>query len=344
LRPIAQIKKSRNDLSLLLVTAIIFSLGINLLSTSIYELIGHMPISFFAATVVLIIAFYLANKLLGAGQYRKINLPGAVAFIIKDDEIIKKPIYSYEFNDDFIEYLVGFLNENMAYKKAFIKTNSDKIKKGNTLNLDQVDYYSIMNSVCELMFLKQLDYHLNSYFVENEIESNKIKCLERSDLGSNILKNRVIDLITKDMCEREAFINDGDDPDEGVVYSHSGGKNGAIYERISLELPPGCSLDRNEKGYLVINSKIFKMTFRPKFEGFATFISPELTKYDDEYYSPLFMSAYLDLEVKNRMWVSHDEIELYEWLDSFLIKIEEYFSTVQLEQRVNLTLLRALRS
>ena len=276
LGPISLYKKQKGELTIILLTAVTFALAINLISSSFPTLPGNQSFSLILGGILLVISLYGINKVLWTGGSKTIRIRGVAAFEKKGDEINKVKIHGYRFNDEFCGYLSGFLTENQAYKKLFVESIDAGVQRTSSFNPDSITFHSIMNSVLELVYLKRLQNHLNRYFVENEIDKKRITSLSRKDLDSHVLKNRVLDLITRDMEEREAFIDHtGNKPTEGIVVL-AYGEGGAIYERFDLELPPKSSLRRNNKGFLEIENKLFKLTFRPRFEGFAAYVPREL--------------------------------------------------------------------
>lgn len=242
---------------------------------------------------------------------------------------------------------MSFINENGAFKKAFISTFRDQ--KNSPISNSKysptgLDFYNTIRSLTELIFLKKLDYHLNSFFVQNEIDNSKIQTVTREELSPSVLKNKVIDLITKDFIEREAFLTQGyplNDASMGTVV-YTTGKNGVIYDRLELEMPPNSEIRRNNENFLEIESKLFKITFKHDFDGTSTVIERELIQ--GEYDSPFLVKLNIIVDIKKSFVFKNDSLEIYKWLDSFIDEFHEYSSIDSLEKRSNLPLLKILKS
>ncbi len=343
--PIEQLRKQKNDLVLIILTALLFALGINLLTSAIIEDLVSNNIRYIVGAALVLISIFLIAKLFSHERSKIVRVRAAIGLNIEKDNVSQIGIKGYNFNNDFYEYLNGFLNENKAFKKIFLKgaSNNVNMASADIFEPDKLTYHTIINSVIELVFLKQLDYHLNSYIVHNEIDEKNIEIIPRSALSAGVLRNKVLELVTRDIAEREAFLGE-DSSSEGTNVIYTTGKRGAVYYRIDLELPKGSTLSRNTKGNLEVENRLFKMTLVPGFQGFSTVVSNELIENDGEYKSPKLASFKILVEIKNVFIVSNEELVLFSWLDSFLERIIEYASVTSLESRSNVELVRLIRS
>lgn len=343
-RPIAAIREQKAALINILLTAILFALGFNLLTAYLSAQLRDLTAVLLGlAVVVLLLAALLIKTLVGSRNSQVIRLRGALAFDLTHDDIRCVKIIGYPFNDEMCEYLGAFLRENKAYARLFHKADSGEVHSGATFDPNALDRDTMINSVLEFAVLHKLDLHLNTYFVENEIDRSRITTISRDQLGPAVLKNRVIDLITRDMKEREAFIRDSEEPSEGIVCMAEG-KDGAIYERLDIELPPKSRIRRDSRGHLVISSKLFDLTIWPQFEGYGTTIPQQFMPSKTDYFTPLLISVKLLITVKNRALFGNDSIEMYEWLDSFIEELEDYISTDRLQQRLDTDMIELMTS
>lgn len=228
-------------------------------------------------------------------------------------------ILGYAFNDDFCRYLRGFLQENKAYAKLCTSVDSG-IASVTTFDPDGLNRHTIINSVLEFTILYQLQLHLGSYFIDNEIDKKRIVTLSRNQLAAEVLKNRVIDLITKDMKERPAFSSETDSKTGGVVFSaYAPGGGGVVYERLEIELPPKSTIFRNSDGFLVIANPLYDLTIMPQYRGFATTLDDVLlTPSVHDHHSPLLAEVKLHIRIKKTAFVTDESMEMYERLDSFI--------------------------
>jgi hypothetical protein len=272
-----------------------------------------------------------------------LRLRGAIAFNIAQHTIQPIKIIGYSFNDDFCEYLRGFIQENMAYGRLFTKPQRD-FTKIEEFRPDDLNYQTIINSVLEFVVLKQLDLHLNTYFVENEIDPARITTLTRDGLDPAVLKNRVIELITRDMKERQAFTTDSEACAEKGVVVYAEGEGGAVFDKLEIELPPESRIYRRADGFLVISNPLFDLTIKPKFEGFGANIPDIFTPSKFGTFKPLLVIVKIETRIKLTAFISSESMEIYEWLDSFLARMDDYISTDKLEKRLDPQLIRILKS
>ena len=344
--PIKQVRQKKKEMLLILATAIFLALGINFatayLSTIVrtdYLILHPIILSSicFLAGILLLKPFFF-----GSTDYI-VRLNGVISYNVNDDNIKPVKIIGYSFNDDFCRYLRAFLHENSAYSKLFSKGESTVIHMSQ-FDPDNLNHHTIINSTIEYTVLHKLKLHLNSYFVKNEIDPSSIVTLTRNQLDAAVLKNRVIDQITKDMIERPAFARDPDPATGGRVVS-AYGKDGAIFDSLDIELPPNSKITRNSEGYLVITNPIFELTIMPKYEGFNTNLPGILMpSQNDIFQSPLSFSLKLHIRVKSKAFLTNESMEIYGWLDSLVEMLHDYISTDRLEKRLDVDLVKLLSS
>lgn len=341
--PIRQIRERKTDILLILATAVLLALAINSATSYVAAITPDRPVLLLLFSVAFLFAAILLLKRIAFGPTEHvIRLRGAIGFNVENENIHPIKIIGYSFNDDFCEYLRGFIRENKAYAKLFSKRETDVVSM-DQFNPDDLNHYTIINSVLEFIVLHQLQLHLNSYFVENEIDKRRIVTLSRDQLGDGVLRNRVIDLITKDMKERTAFARDSDSETEGVVF-YAPGENGSVYQRLELEVPSKSRLFRNNNGFVVIANPLFDLTIVPQYEGFVTSLPYVFTPSVQGHFSPLLVTVKMCIHIKNTAFVAGESMEMYEWLDSFVDRMHDYVSTDRLEQRLDPDLIELLKS
>ncbi|MGY0633624.1 hypothetical protein [Luteimonas sp. A478] len=190
-------------------------------------------------------------------------------------------------------------------------------------------------SAVEFILLDELDLHLNAYFVNNEIDTSTIKKIGREDLPLSVLSNKVIDTLTKHYSEREAFMESDFDNGPGELY-YATGKDGAVYNRLSVELPPESTIDRAESGALVIKNRHFELSLLVKFDGSNTYVNPGLLEgQTDEHFCPYSFQVAVTATASPPLFRRRKSNEIYEWLDSYLERVETLVSIDMLETRLN---------
>ena len=342
-RPIMQVRQKRKELLLILATVVFVALAVNLAGSYLFILFTDdaTPLPVLTAICLLVGLILLRHVAFGSTEHI-IRCHGAVAYNINGDKLEPIEIIGYRFNDDFCQYLGAFVHENAAYLRLLSVGNGDVVPM-TRFEPDNLNHHTIINSVVEFTVLHQIHLELNSYFIEQEIDRSRIVELRRRDLSVDVLRNRVIDQMTKDMKERPAFSQDSKEDRRGgeVVFQFEGG---AIYERFNLELPPNSTIGRNHQGFVVITNPLFDLTIMPKYEGGTTWLPHIYTPKMDRFRSLRAVSVKIHIRVKSKALLTRESMELYEWLDSLIERVQDYISTDRLTQRLDADLVRLLTS
>lgn len=178
--PIIQVPQKKREMSIILATAIFLALSINFFTT--YFSITHVNYYFVLSLIFFFVGILILIRFVIFGNTSRIvRLNGAIFYNVNNNNIEPIKIIGYRFNNDFCEYLRAFLQENNAYWNLFSKKESCTIPI-NQFNPDDLNHYTIVNSVIEYAVLNKLQLHLNAYFVKNEIDRNNIVVLTRDQL------------------------------------------------------------------------------------------------------------------------------------------------------------------
>ena len=338
-----QLRQKRREILLIIATAVLLTLGISLVTTYLSITLNNNHLLYSGIAFLLIGAIILTVLFLGSSNHI-VRLNGAILYNEKDKKIKPVKIIGYQFNDDFCRYLHALLHENEAYWTPFSKKGWE-IAHTNRFDPDDLNHYTIINSTIEYIVLHELIYHLEEYFSENEIDSNSIVEITRNQLDSSVLKNRVIDQLTKDMAERAAFAQDRDPETMRGVVVHSTTGDGAIFDKLEIKLPKNSRITRNSDGYLVITNPIFELTIMPKYAGFSTSLPFELIKPEEgDSLSPLTFSLKLHIRISSRAFLPNESMEIYSWLDSLVDTLQNYISIDKLQERLDVNLAELINS
>ena len=237
-----------------------------------------------------------------------------------------------------VKYLRAIAKENKAYHAIFKDNHKLQIKE--PYNPETLNYYNFSASCTEFLFLYKLGLHLNSYFINNEIDKSLVISIPRSELSQNLLKNRILELITRNHQEREAFFDYKVDTDSRLCYAI--GSDGEVYNSIELELPKGTIIKRLDNNQIKIENDVFEIIFKVRCDGVNTVVASELLI--GEYKALTLVAVELAITIKKKFFLSESDSLLYQWLDSFLIEFEEYMSIKKLEERSYLQLIKILKS
>ena len=343
-KPIEESAKQGADLMLLLVSVLIFALSINLISSYVASCLSTwrgwtvlvLGIAMFCFGIVVVLRIFPIRR-----EY-VFRYKGGISYKIEKGRVIEIPVAGYNFNRDFVRYLKGFLYENPVFLKYIEKRQHVLPEAGLRFDPCKNSQLSLLSSVLELVVLEKLSLHLNAYFIEHEMDHSQILCLERKDFGRDVLNNKVLEAISKDIEDRNAFADCS--AGHGEIFAAIG-PNGAIYERVSIELPPSSRLFRGEDGFLIISTNMFTIKIIPIVAGFNTNINPVLLPQNlNGHYCPLQACVKIVIRINGYLFHKATNRDMYAWLDSFAQELDEYVSIDKLEKKMNVEFLEFIEN
>jgi len=327
-----EILNNRRSLLELISAAVLIGFGIELIAASIY---GHFnfnhknSIFFFVGFSFLIVGFiYFITNFFGKKTFSK-ELTG---FFILDR--IKKEIVSidsYDFSKKLVEHLDTAFSEDLALKKIWGNLKFDAVYHNDIKD----DFLKIINEASEYYLLEKLSGHLSQFFADFGYEANEIEEYERNDIPDILLKNRFLELFSKPMEQRVAFIPDElvekqeeENPQEKVVACFA---DGAMFMNFELILPKNSRVKRNIDNSISIITPRFTLKLNSITDGSATFIPWEFCK---RYLGLTSFFNLSELVVQFKIDITFHFGSLfktmgwryYNWIDSFVVELEKDFS------------------
>lgn len=218
--------------------------------------------------------------------------------------------------------ITGLFIENPAQEKLWKHSidNEDSIS-------NRTEFNSIIEESIEYFCLKLLSYSLGERF-NSERGDHMVAKLGRKDLPQILLENRFLELFSRMMKDRPAFM-DHQPPTEGeVVIAY--GKNGEIYSRFELFLPIESIVSKTADGSILISNSRFDLSISAHCSGFNT-NTPFL-------FEQLYLGMHLDetsahscelkisVKYKLRSLLSGASWKNYAWIDNFIDRTERGFS------------------
>ena len=137
----------------------------------------------------------------------------------------------------------------------------------------------LVDEALQFVLIEELSTHLSTYF--NNDESDQIAELSREDIPSFLLKNRVLNLLTTPIEQRDVFLKAfprGSQKPDGVLYS-LWGSDGSMYSRFDLTLPKDSKVSFLGRGSLGIQTKRLDLEISGRYMGGSIAVSPEFVRY-----------------------------------------------------------------
>jgi len=330
-----QIKKllnSKQSLIEVILIASLIGIGINFISTSVFEIFNlkHRNTIFLTIGGFLLIlsAIYFAFKIF---QRRKVSRHYKGFIVFKKEEQLPMECDGYEYSEELRRNFDAAFSENKALKHIWESDQSDPIDK-----------FKIVIEATEYYLIDTLSTHLSDYFNNSHFNKNQIEELSRKHIPHVLLENRFLELFSKPMEQREQFIQSVEKEKKEksvgkVIMSY--GESGALFKDFDLVLPKKSTVKKDNNSF-TIETPRFNLTFKIVYGGFGSVLpSGYVNDYlgFDSYTDQMTNQINLEVEIDYK-WTSfffNTGWNYYEWLDLFLEKIESefsknhYFKTIQ---------------
>jgi len=188
----------------------------------------------------------------------------------------------------------------------------------------------LLEEATTFVLIEELSFHLSSYFNDAD-EDSFVKEYGRDDIPAFLLKNRVLNLLSTPIEQRDIFLSaypNSKDPPDGEIYSLRG-SDGAIFSRFDLVLPTGTTIQHSDRGGVRIETKRLALELSAVYTGFHSVISRSFAAnylgVDFEDVSPLKIAVTLKGRVKPMSLLTSSGWQYYKWLDSFRQRLRASF-------------------
>lgn len=274
---------------------------------------------------ILFVAIFYAKEYFGRSSH-KIDVDTVLCV---DKEKMPIPIDRFRFSEDLCQAVKSVLSENKAYCPLW---KNSLMREPGENNNDR-----IVEEFLEYLFVQWLSLELNSYFCR--FDKSAIELVKREQMSDVLIKNRVIELISKPYIEREKFqtLNEADNKEDGEVVYMMEGEDDVIYNRLEIELPRKSRVVREGKA-LVIKNRDFEIRFESRYEGFG-YVLPS-------YFEDFYMKRHLDdvdcfmvelelsVKLKPFFFLSVKDWRYLGWLDQLEESFSEYFCFNSFAKRI----------
>lgn len=317
MKPLSEIKMQKKNIFKNFLLVVVLSTGVSLIANALTKdadlKIAIIP----GLACLLFVALCYIKEYFGYSSY-EIRLK-TVLTVDKDKKVIG--INRFRFSEDFCGIYNSVMSENKAYMTLWndaFSWNNDKDDRGR----------KFVNEFLEYLFIHWISLELNSYFVE--IDENATEIIGREQIPDVLIRNRVIELITKPYEEREKFqkqMKENGVREGKIVYMS--GEDGVVFDRLEIELPRKSKVYRDENT-LVINNRNFDIRFDANFQRFCMVLPHKFVDFYlnrsygdvDNYMITLKMS----IKLKLFFLLSFKDWKYLGWLDKIGDKFVDYFS------------------
>ncbi|WP_299157022.1 hypothetical protein [uncultured Christiangramia sp.] len=337
---IKRMTDEKSELIQIIIIAVLLGLAISIIANIIFSYLETdknwlWAIGIFTLVVSILFLVYKVYKLKSYNN----KLHGFILFDEEKQDVIQVNRYDYAFNLE--SNLTGAFNENEAIRKRWEKEPLNYMRTKSSFDKEaKIDSYSLIIQATEYYILKTLSTHLTDYFSQENIDQSKLEIYQRNDIPNLLLNNTFLELFSKPMNERIAFLEDSYDNEKGSGKLVSSVKNGVKYERFELKLPAKSKISKPQENVLIIDTSRFKLSFTIGFYGFNTVIGHAFKQYylkfpNSDKLIDYDISIQVNVEFKLEGLINPAGWNYFTWLDSFVAKLDEKFSMDKFFEEIN---------
>lgn len=338
---LAEFVSKYTSLGEIVLVAIFIAFGISLASGAVLMVAGLSPYTSLAIglAVCLLSACYLFYRALSPRTKTR-HYEGFFVYSSKHNTII--PVPRYRFSEGIRRYLSAAFAENKALKilwqKEALRSAPSDIEDTVEPTRSETNpaSYGLISEAAEYFVLEEFSTHLTDYFQAEKFRRENLCQFARHDIPSAFLNNRFLELFSKEMRDRPAFVRDTLDtnheyppPVVEVVASYK--ESGELYQRFDLVLPKGSELLKPRAHAFEIKTKKFNIAVSVRFEGMNTVLPHGFEKrYLGVDLYPEGVAYSIDIELKVVFKFGILLLGLgrayYAWIDSLLDTLDEHIS------------------
>lgn len=318
---------TRSRLAELIAVAIGISFGVNLLSSIVSADLDQKTAGIVGLLTAILGSLYLLTRTMPR-LTQTFAFEGTLS-IDPDDKIIE--VHRYEFSEKMHTYFTAIAAENTALDRIWRGKCTSCVHDGEirfTSRSKKSD--KLLHEALEYFILNELSLHLSGFFNNDAMDESEVVTLQRKEIPAVLLENRVLELFSRPMDQREAFTDHGAHKGPGkVVFAIGAG--GAIYDHFELTLPKKTQVVRLPNNSIEIRTKCFNMSIDIEPVRFRA-VFPR--QFEELYMKRSFMEVdnykvdvNIHIKFKLMAFLSGKRWEYYRWLDSFLLAFGESFSS-----------------
>lgn len=324
MKPLHDIRGQKQVIVKNFLLVAILSAGISIVANVITKDAQSWVVLIPGIVCILLVAFFYAKDYFGRSSY-KIDVETVVCV---DKEKMPIPIDRFRFSEDLCRAVKSVLSENKAYRPLW----EDSLK----WDSEAIDKDKFITEFFEYLFVYWIALKLNSYFCR--FDEGAVDFVRREQMPEVLIKNRVMDLISKPYNEREKFQNivGGRNQEVGEVFMMQGEDN-VLFDKLEIELPRKSKIVREGKA-LVIKNRDFEIKFESWFEGFVYVLPSHFKQF---YLNMRFdevdsykVNVALSVKLKPFFFLSVKDWRYLGWLDQLEDEFLKYFCFKTFVQRI----------
>jgi hypothetical protein len=351
----------RTEVARLLGLGVVLAMGVNILSDVITDSLDLPQLSLIVlgAGLVSISALAFAAELLRLSRFSNV---WDAALVINRQTASLVDIPRYEFGRDVHKALQAVFLENKALAAAWNEyplvsrpvptpegtPSSQDPQKSRWVSITRVtkdepavDSRSrgILIEAVEYAIIEMLSTHLSTHFNDFADEDRFIQRYKRENVPDLLLQNRVLALLTTPIEDRSVFMEAKlPKNDEGeLIYLWS--DSGAVYSRFDLVLPAGTTVQRARPGLLRFETNRLIIEISVDFSGTSIVVPSRLLRWyvgiEPDEVDALKVRIGVRASLKTRALFRRKGWEYYEWLDTFMGKLEQDVSLDRFLRDIN---------
>jgi hypothetical protein len=328
--------KERKSILQIIIVSIILAFGIRFIGQGLSEILEFEKFDniYFGLIFVLLAMTFFAFTLFKQKE-KEYTVRGFIIYNKTTNQIIDIPEYKYGMKMK--KYFDSSFAENKGLEKVWdkYKVNDYKASKNVTTGQD------LLYQATEYFFINNLSSHLMAYFHSEKFKSSKLNTFKRNDIPQILFDNSFLDLFSKSMDKREAFVDSykGEDDDPNITHISSE-SNGHLYENFRLTLPKKCKVTKPSKNILEIKTNRIELKIENEITGMTTIVSENFIKYyiGNQKESD-FIKYSIDTKIKIKFtllaFFSNLGWNYFKWIDSFIDRYTDSFSEQRFLKRIN---------
>ncbi len=328
--------KEKRNVFQIIVVSVILAFGIRFIGQGLSELLDFKKLDniYFGLIFVLLAASFFAYVLYKQKE-KEYKIKGFLIYNKSTNQIVDIPGYKYGMK--LKKYLDSSFAENKGLEKVWNKHKVYDYKAPD----NSITGRDLIYQATEYFFINRLSMHLQAYFQPDKFKSSKLNTLNRIDIPQILFDNSFLDLFSKSMDKREAFvdtyIDDSDNPD---IIQLSAESNGHLYENFILTLPKKCKVSKPSKNILEIKTTRIELTIENEITAMTTEVSENFIKYyignhDDSDFIKYTMDTNIRIKFTLLAFITNLGWNYFKWIDSFIDRYADSFSEQRFLERIN---------